>query len=77
MKGFYIQFFVVSLCLEELYGEFEDLETGEVQKGQTEQQDPAEVGPDHLPLTDLTIESVFLCGGYSLVFSCATVPVVI
>uniref|UniRef100_A0A8C4H5U8 Bms1-type G domain-containing protein n=1 Tax=Dicentrarchus labrax TaxID=13489 RepID=A0A8C4H5U8_DICLA len=32
---------------EELYGDFEDLETGEIHKGPTEQQDPAEVGPVH------------------------------
>lgn len=34
----------VLLCLEELYGDFEDLETGEVHKGQTGQQDLTEVG---------------------------------
>lgn len=34
---------VILLCLEELYGDFEDLETGEVHKGQTGQQDQAEV----------------------------------
>lgn len=40
-----IQAFVVFLYLEELYGDFEDLETGEVHKSQTGQQDQAEVGP--------------------------------
>lgn len=34
------------MCKEELYGDFEDLETGEVHVGDTEQH-PAEVGSDH------------------------------
>uniref|UniRef100_A0A671UWI4 BMS1 ribosome biogenesis factor n=1 Tax=Sparus aurata TaxID=8175 RepID=A0A671UWI4_SPAAU len=33
---------------EELYGDFEDMETGEVHKGQTGQQDPAEVVEERL-----------------------------
>lgn len=45
IKDLNIQSFVVLLCLEELYGDFEDLETGKVHKGQTGQQDQAEVGP--------------------------------
>lgn len=36
---------VVLLCVEELYGDFEDLETGEVHKGQSRQQDQGEVSP--------------------------------
>lgn len=64
MIDIHIQFLVVLLCLEELYGDFEDLETGEVHKGQSEQQDPAEVG--HLP-PDFTIRiDAAVCGGYSL-----------
>lgn len=35
----------VLLCVEELYGDFEDLETGDVHKGQTGQQDQGEVRP--------------------------------
>ena len=41
-KNPYIQYFVL-LYLEELYGDFEDLETGEIHKGHTGQQDQAEV----------------------------------
>lgn len=53
------QLCVVLLYLEELYGDFEDLETGEVHGGQTEQQDPAEVSrPDPLLLSErLTIKT--------------------
>lgn len=35
-----------------MYGDFEDLETGEVHRGQTAQVDPSEVESHHLPLTD-------------------------
>lgn len=63
--------FVVLLYLEDLYGDFEDLETGEFHRGQTEQQDPAEVSrPDLLPLFDrLTIKtwcSILVVVRYSL-----------
>lgn len=43
IKDSNMQCVVVLLCLEELYGDFEDLETGKVHKGQTGEQDQAEV----------------------------------
>lgn len=39
----------VFLCPDEMYGDFEDLETGEVHRGQTAQLDPSEVESHHLP----------------------------
>lgn len=37
---------------DEMYGDFEDLETGEVHSGQPAQKDPSEVEADLLPFTD-------------------------
>lgn len=41
-----------------MYGDFEDLETGEVHRGQTAQVDPSEVESHHLPLTDGNMKHV-------------------
>lgn len=41
----------VFLLPDEMYGDFEDLETGEVHSGQTAQKDQSEVESDLLPLT--------------------------
>ena len=52
----------VLLYLEELYGDFEDLETGEVHKGQKEQQDQADVRPlsfEYLKLSSFSTAVIF------------------
>lgn len=47
-----------------MYGDFEDLETGEVHRGQTAQVDPSEVESHHLPLADGNMKHVSM--GYIL-----------
>lgn len=65
---FFIEF-CCFVCVEELYGDFEDLETGEVHKGQTGNQDPAEVCRVYVEDLGYSLMSV-LCFD----FGCTMVP---